>query len=122
MSDSVFHGFIRPAPVDWLGDGRRLKVAAMMGQARRYVLAGIMLPFAASLAGCTPKASPSVPLLGAFFPSWLLCAVIGILGALLIRVIFVRAGVDDQLPWRSIVYVSIAASIGFGFSLLVYGR
>lgn len=59
---------------------------------------------------------------GAYFPSWLLCAVIGVLGAVLVRLVFVRAGIDDALPVRLPVYVCVAAGIGFAVALLGFGR
>ncbi|MBY3537552.1 hypothetical protein HFN68_32425 [Rhizobium laguerreae] len=101
---------------------RRCKAEIRLGHTKRHSLAGTAVSVLGVLTGCTPKASPSVPLFGAFFPSWLLCAVIGIIGSVILRAIFIRSGMDDQLPWRSIVYVSIAATIAFGVSLFVYGR
>ena len=100
------------------------KFGAAMAPVRRSgkALVSLLSVSVGFLAGCTPKASPSLPLFGAFFPSWLLCAVIGVIGSVIIRAIFVRSGMDDQLPWRSIVYVCVAATIAFGASLLVYGR
>jgi len=86
------------------------------------LLVGLFPATVGFLAGCTPRASPSLPLFGAFFPSWLLCAVIGVVGSVVVRAIFVRSGMDDQLPLRSIVYVCVAATIAFGVSLFVYGR
>ncbi|RTL87928.1 hypothetical protein EJV44_23725 [Ancylobacter aquaticus] len=59
---------------------------------------------------------------GAYFPAWLLCAVIGVLGAVLVRLVFIRAGIDDALPVRLPVYVCIAAGIGFAVALLGFGR
>jgi len=59
---------------------------------------------------------------GAYFPSWLACALAGILGAVVVRVIFVRVGIDDILPVRLPVYVAIAAGIGFLVSLSTFGR
>ena len=74
------------------------------------------------LAGCLSAGAPAIPLFGAYFPSWLLCAFIGILGAVVVRLMFIRAGIDDALPVRLPVYVCIAAAIGFAVSLLGFGR
>ncbi|WP_018391316.1 YtcA family lipoprotein [Ancylobacter sp. FA202] len=74
------------------------------------------------LAGCIPAGAPAISLFGAYFPSWLLCALIGILGAVLVRLVFIRVGIDDALPVRLPVYVCIAAAIGFAVSLLGFGR
>lgn len=74
------------------------------------------------LAGCTGQTSPSVPLFGAYFPSWLICVVAGVVGAVAVRGLFVRLGIDDVLPWRLLVYTCLAAAIGFVLALTIYGR
>ncbi|BCP51489.1 hypothetical protein K32_01060 [Kaistia sp. 32K] len=74
------------------------------------------------LGGCAETRAPSIPLFGAYFPAWLACAVAGILGAVLIRVVFVLTGIDDRLPLRLLVYTSLAAAIAFATSLLFFGR
>ncbi|MFG1477658.1 YtcA family lipoprotein [Xanthobacter sp. V4C-4] len=92
--------------------------------ARRVVAAvgpAVLAP-AGVLAGCAPAGAPSIAFFGAYFPSWLACALVGILGAVAVRLVFVRLGVDDVLPARLPVYVAIAAGIGFLVSLLSFGR
>jgi len=75
------------------------------------------------LSGCdVPAGAPSLALFGAYFPSWLACAIAGILGAVLVRLVFIPLGLDDVLPVRLPVYVAIAAAIGFLVSLLGFGR
>ena len=51
---------------------------------------------------------PQLNVVGSFFPSWMLCAVIGIVVALLARRLFVRAGIDPFLVARGLVYPSMA--------------
>lgn len=75
-----------------------------------------------ALAGCGAPASPSLPLFGAYFPSWLICGAIGVLGALAGRVLFIRLGVDEGLPLRSLVYICLALLVAFAAALLIYGR
>ncbi|MBS7698148.1 hypothetical protein KIO76_12870 [Chelatococcus sp. YT9] len=82
----------------------------------------LMLAALLPLAGCAPAAAPSIPLFGAYFPAWLACAVAGILGAVILRVVFIQIGVDDVLPWRLLVYVCLALAIAFAFSRFVFGR
>lgn len=74
------------------------------------------------LTGCAPAGAPSIPFFGAYFPSWLACALVGILGAVAIRFALIRAGIDDAMPVRLPIYVSIAAAIGFLVSILGFGR
>ena len=66
--------------------------------------------------------SPATPLFGAYFPSWLICSAAGVIGALLVRMLLIRIGLDAQLPLRLLLYISIAAIIGFLLALTVYGR
>lgn len=75
-----------------------------------------------ALAGCTEARAPSIPLFGAYFPAWLACATLGILGAVILRVAFVFIGLDDRLPLRLFVYVCLAAGISFAASLAFFGR
>jgi hypothetical protein len=51
---------------------------------------------------------PQINVIGSFFPSWMLCAAIGIGVALLARAIFLRVGVDPFLGPRAVVYPSLA--------------
>ncbi|MFT7721223.1 MAG: YtcA family lipoprotein [Roseateles sp.] len=76
----------------------------------------------ACLPGCMSAGAPAIPLFGAYFPSWLACAGAGVLGAILMRVVFIRVGIDDALSLRLPVYVCLAAAIGFLVSLLGFGR
>lgn len=81
-------------------------------------------------AGCAPfgasanvsLGAPAIPLFDAFFPAWLLCAFVGVIGAVLVRVAFIRIGLDDILPLRLPVYVAVATIIGLLVSLFGFGR
>jgi uncharacterized membrane protein len=85
-------------------------------------LLATVAPWTLILGGCTEHSNPSYPLFGAYFPSWLISAVLGILAALALRAVFVRVGVDDVLPWRLPIYASMAAAIACVWTLTVYGR
>jgi YtcA-like protein len=74
------------------------------------------------LQGCGYAASPSLPFYGAYFPSWLLCAALGVLGSVLIRALLIRLGVDDGIPLRTLVYISLAFLIAFAAAAMVFGR
>ena len=77
---------------------------------------------ALALSGCQAPLSPSVPLFGAYFPSWLICLAGGIIGAVVLRVLFVRIGLDEVLPLRLFVYACLAAAIGLLLALTLFGR
>jgi len=51
---------------------------------------------------------PQINVVGSFFPSWMLCAAIGIVVAILARRLFVRLGVDPYVGPRALVYSSLA--------------
>ena len=51
---------------------------------------------------------PQINVVGSFFPSWMLCAGIGIVVAVLARALFQRVGVDSYLGPRALVYPSLA--------------
>ena len=98
---------------------RRIGLRAAVGRvATGGVMFGLLLP-----AGCSGDAgAPSIALFGAYFPSWLACALTGILGAVVVRLLFIPLGIDDLLPARLPVYVAIAAAIGFFVSMIGFGR
>ena len=78
---------------------------------------------AATTTGCTSsRHSPSIPFFGAYFPSWLACLLAGVVGAVIVRIIFIRIGLDDGLPFRLLIYTCIAMTIGFLLALAFFGR
>ncbi|CAA0125382.1 Uncharacterised protein [Halioglobus japonicus] len=86
---------------------------------RRVTLLATVL---CGLQGCGYAASPSLPFYGAYFPSWLLCAALGVLGSVLVRALLIRLGVDDGIPLRTLVYISLAFLIAFAAAAIVFGR
>lgn len=55
--------------------------------------------------------SPSRNILGSYFPTWMLCALIGLLGVVLVRVMLTRTGVDREMPVPVLVYLSLWIAI-----------
>ena len=68
--------------------------------------------------GCSR--APSFNILGSFFPSWILCGVIGILLAFGARMLFVRANFEKDLSPLILVYPSLAALFTFATWLLFF--
>jgi hypothetical protein len=60
------------------------------------------------VSGCSATGAPSFPLFGAFFPAWLLCGVVGLIGAGAARAAFVATGLSDLLPYQ----LSVCTAIG----------
>ena len=50
---------------------------------------------------------PQINVIGSFFPSWMLCAAIGIVAALLGRWLFIRTGLDPYVGPPALVYSSL---------------
>jgi hypothetical protein len=51
---------------------------------------------------------PQINIIGSFFPSWMLCVLIGIVAALLVRRLLIREGIDPYVGPRALVYPSLA--------------
>jgi len=55
--------------------------------------------------------APSVTIAGAYFPAWLLCAVIAVLVAAFIRVLMVATGLSGYMPYQLAVCCSAGAIV-----------
>lgn len=51
---------------------------------------------------------PQINVVGSFFPSWMLCAAIGIVVAVMARWLFLRVDIDPYVDPRALVYPSLA--------------
>jgi hypothetical protein len=66
------------------------------------------------LSGCS--SAPSRNILGSYFPSWMICALIGMGATVALRVVLAKTGIDEQLPMPIVVYLAFATA----FSLAVW--
>lgn len=65
------------------------------------------------LTGCSLAAAPSFALFGAFFPAWMLCALIGILGAAGARVVLTTPAFNDvMIPFQLAVCTAAGVLVG----------
>jgi hypothetical protein len=75
--------------------------------------------FAVALVACTGcTGSPAHDILGSYFPSWIVCALAGLLLALLVRQILVATNLDDAIPAPALVYLVMAVAFAFALWLL----
>ncbi len=74
-----------------------------------------------SLGGCGLSGAPSFSLFGAFFPAWLLCAVLGIFCAILTRALFVATGLAQTIPLQLFLCTAIGLLFGALMWLLFFG-
>ena len=66
--------------------------------------------------------SPTMNLLGSYFPAWMLCAVIGIVASVIIRQILAVAGINDYVVAPLLTYAALAVSATLLAWLLWFGH
>jgi YtcA family len=77
---------------------------------------GCAAPLLGLLVGC--DGAPSRNILGSYFPSWMVCALVGIALALAARAIFKASGILEELPIPFLVIVAIACAGTFAMWLI----
>ena len=63
---------------------------------------------ALAISGCSY--SPTQDLFGSYFPAWMLCAVLGIIAAVIIREIIGVTGINDYVVAPLLTYAALAVS------------
>jgi hypothetical protein len=74
------------------------------------------------LCSCSQAGAPSFDAFGAFFPAWLVCAVLGIFGAFGARIFFVARNLTDVLPFQLPLCTSLGAILALLVWLIWFGR
>jgi hypothetical protein len=72
------------------------------------------------VSGCSH--APSMNLFGSFFPAWMLCAVVGIAAALIIRQILAVAGINEYVLAPLLTYCGLALSAALLVWLFWFGQ
>jgi hypothetical protein len=75
-----------------------------------------------SLQGCALQGAPSFEVFGAYFPLWLLSAILGLTGALIAHRIFVSTGWVQIVPFQLSVCVAIGLTVSVLFWLTGTGQ
>src|SRR5208283_698479 len=70
------------------------------------------------MTGCNPV----IGVAGATFPVWLLCLIVGVLGALSLRPLFVEFEIDEWMTPRPLVYACLALTIACLLWLIVWWK
>ena len=65
---------------------------------------------------------PSLSIFGAFFPSWMLCATIGVVAAVVAYIVLSRTRLGGEVKPALLAYPSIALSVTFVLWLTFYGH
>jgi hypothetical protein len=84
--------------------------------ARRLLRIAMALLLIGAMGGCS--GSPSRNILGSYFPSWMVCALAGLVVALIARVALKAAGLLAELPAPLVVFLSIGCATTFALWLL----
>src|SRR6516162_4433392 len=66
--------------------------------------------------------SPTMDLLGSYFPGWMLCAAVGIVAAIIIRQILAVAGINDYVVAPLLTYGGLAVSATLLAWLIWFGH
>lgn len=74
------------------------------------------------LAGCAAHGAPSWVLFGAYFPFWLLSAIVGVVGALVAHRVFVGTGWIRAVPYQLSVCTAMGIVVGVFVWLLGTGQ
>jgi hypothetical protein len=82
---------------------------------RRHLPSACALLLMCTLSGC--DGSPSRNILGSYFPSWMVCALGGLVAALVARVILKATGLLTELPAPLVVLLSVGCATTFALWL-----
>jgi YtcA family len=94
-------------------DRSRFRTGAQRAAIGAAVL--LVLQFAA---GCSR--APTFNILGSFFPSWILCGLLGIVLTVVARLVLVRVGIEQHLSPLVLVYPCLTAFFTFTIWLLFF--
>lgn len=62
--------------------------------------------------------SPSRNILGSYFPSWMVCALVALFLTVAVRAVLVRVGIDAELPAPLVAYLALFAAFTFATWLI----
>ena len=85
----------------------------------RPAVAGLVCVSTLSMGGCA--LSPSVNILGSFFPAWLISIVTGLVLALIAWRVLIATGVAPYITPAGLVYPCLAALLIFASWLILFG-
>src|SRR6202046_4939194 len=73
-------------------------------------------PMLGLIAGC--DGAPSRNILGSYFPSWMVCALVGIVLALIARGVLKSTGLLQELPASLVVMLAFGCAVNFAVWLI----
>jgi hypothetical protein len=72
------------------------------------------------LSGCTVAGAPSFELFGAFFPAWMLCSTVGIVGAVAARMVVTLPRLAGVIQYRLFVCTAFGVIVALSFWLVFF--
>lgn len=75
-----------------------------------------LLCWSAMVTGC--DGAPSRNILGSYFPSWMVCALLGMVCALIARAVLKATGLLQEVPAPLVVLLAFGCVVSFGVWLL----
>lgn len=55
--------------------------------------------------------APSITIAGAYFPAWLLCAIVAVAVAVIARILMAATGLSNRIPFQLAVCLSVGAIV-----------
>ena len=81
-----------------------------------HPVCGLLVPDFRGDAGC--DGAPSRNILGSYFPSWMVCALIGLVLALVARAVLKATGLLQELPAPLAVLLAFGCAVNFAVWLI----
>jgi YtcA family len=94
----------------------------MRNRGARCLRLAPLAPALFALSGCALRGAPAFALFGSYFPAWMVCGLIGIIGAIAARVIFVLSGLAQVLPLQLFVCAGVGVCCALLAWLLWFGQ
>ncbi len=79
-----------------------------------------LFAFTLLLLVCGCSRSPSINVLGSYFPAWIVCCTVGIVLAIATYFLLVRLKLEPAIPVKTLVYPCAAAAYTFLVWLILY--
>jgi hypothetical protein len=83
--------------------------------------AALLMVTSCVLTGCSLAAAPSFELFGAYFPAWMLSALIGIAGAAGTRVVLTTPAFNGAVPFEFAVCTAVGVIVGLLSWMALFG-
>ncbi|WP_419759134.1 YtcA family lipoprotein [Acidisoma sp.] len=78
------------------------------------------LALVGGLSACST--APAQDILGSFFPAWMLCAVIGIAAAVILRLVLGAVGLAAFVPLPALTFIAVAIAMTLLIWLIWFGH